>query len=660
MKHAARILALALALWCLAWGAMGLGETRNDLPVVVSLGDSYSSGEGIEDFYDQELPMVQRQFSQDWLAHRSKLSWPGLLQVPGLGAPLNHYKGSQWFFAACSGAVVNNLYYDQHKEYNRDGVKFSDATGWIDPQWEILNTLRKQGVQVDYVTLTLGGNDADFAKVVQLAALEPATTVVRTAFLKKKLAEIWKQFEADDGIRDQLRRAYIQIAAMTDYKAHIIVAGYPKLFCEELSSVLWPSPFSLAERRLINENVHRFNGEIRKLVQQCHDELGLDIEFVSVEEEFEDHGAYSDPETQYINPVWMPAQAQDIDETALVSSYSMHPNAKGAQAYARCVQRAIDAHYAATHREATLQAHLEQVLIPEYGVMATDALYDVEARTNAELSGILSADIFDYDGDGAKEMLVSRFVVAPPAETHVDNHDEVVLTLEMYEVLNGEVDMADKRDLLLQGIAEIQGKYGTTAACFRFDADGQPRIALDTFCGIEEATATLTVYRYDGSKFVYIGGAGSQRYGGGDMLSRRALTEPDFLCAATCSEWWGLLVNKPRDWSTVEKWDTEAHDWELPAREDCLHFLDLYRAAAADLGVTVARDLRVLPLEMEDAAAEADWEASYNVRFTQALGDVYAGTPGLQPLWRVASFQLLGKPLALYREDALGSLDAWR
>ena len=60
MKHAARILALALALWCLAWGAMGLGETRNDLPVVVSLGDSYSSGEGIEDFYDQELPMVQR------------------------------------------------------------------------------------------------------------------------------------------------------------------------------------------------------------------------------------------------------------------------------------------------------------------------------------------------------------------------------------------------------------------------------------------------------------------------------------------------------------------------------------------------------------------------------------------------------------------------
>ena len=59
-----------------------LAEETNDAVVVVSLGDSYSSGEGIEDFYGQEKEWEQRVKDEDWLAHRSTKSWPSLLKIP--------------------------------------------------------------------------------------------------------------------------------------------------------------------------------------------------------------------------------------------------------------------------------------------------------------------------------------------------------------------------------------------------------------------------------------------------------------------------------------------------------------------------------------------------------------------------------------------------
>ncbi|HRR78082.1 MAG TPA: hypothetical protein P5191_14980 [Ruminococcus sp.] len=50
----------------------------DDPVIVVSLGDSYSSGEGIPAFYGQEKAWEQRVYDEDWLAHRStkKLAGP--------------------------------------------------------------------------------------------------------------------------------------------------------------------------------------------------------------------------------------------------------------------------------------------------------------------------------------------------------------------------------------------------------------------------------------------------------------------------------------------------------------------------------------------------------------------------------------------------------
>ncbi len=42
--------------------------------IMVSLGDSYSSGEGIEPFYGQNESTADKVKNQDWLAHRSEKS----------------------------------------------------------------------------------------------------------------------------------------------------------------------------------------------------------------------------------------------------------------------------------------------------------------------------------------------------------------------------------------------------------------------------------------------------------------------------------------------------------------------------------------------------------------------------------------------------------
>ncbi|MBQ3668992.1 MAG: hypothetical protein II920_07190, partial [Clostridia bacterium] len=117
-------LALALALFnCVA-------ETG---PIIVSIGDSYASGEGIEPFFGQDLPVDAKIHDQDWLAHRSALSWPALLRFDGLDGTTGENKGKllknesgkyelvqegNWFFVASSGAVINHLYTTQRKSAN--------------------------------------------------------------------------------------------------------------------------------------------------------------------------------------------------------------------------------------------------------------------------------------------------------------------------------------------------------------------------------------------------------------------------------------------------------------------------------------------------------------------------------------------------------------
>lgn len=292
--------------------------------VIVSLGDSFSSGEGIEPFYGQNASAAEKVRNQDWLAHRSENSWPGRLTLPAVSGTMAENRDANWFFVATSGAETIHMHDRFKKNYDFSG---EEGSAYIDAQLDVFDKLGDK--KADYVTFTLGGNDAKFTDVVKDAAL----ATINPSALTDRLNAVWRDFYKEDGIRDKLRQSYTDIANAAGPQAKIIVAGYPKLLDKEGKGVL----FTKDAAALVNDSVCRFNDEIESLVNSCK-ASGIKICFVSVEDAFDGHEAYSDD--AYIHKVLLQRQAQDIQKG--ISSYSMHPNEKGAQAYAKCVQQKIN------------------------------------------------------------------------------------------------------------------------------------------------------------------------------------------------------------------------------------------------------------------------------------------------------------------------------
>ena len=341
------------------------GEGRRSL-VIVSLGDSYSSGEGIEPYYDQNA--ANRYSSLDFLAHRSERSWPGQLALPGVSGSMAEHRNENWFFAAASGARARHIWEKQQKTAKARFSRPSDNTPHyltyptkkLAPQLDIFNSLGDK--KADYVTLTLGGNDAGFGEIISHAIA--GHTYVGRSFLKLKLASLWKRFYAPEGIRDSLLRAYRLIAEAAGPQAQIIVAGYPRLFSPAGSKTL----FSRQAAVLMNDAVSDLNKHIEYLVGLLR-ASGLPIHFVSVEKEFEGHGAYSafydDPEArrniEFIHRITFGAGANDIDASKTTYAGSLHPNELGSQIYRACVQRKINELEAARHRLALGLSPLKSV-----------------------------------------------------------------------------------------------------------------------------------------------------------------------------------------------------------------------------------------------------------------------------------------------------------
>lgn len=298
--------------------------SQNKERIIVSMGDSYSAGEGILNYYGQSQPIEDKVKDHDWLAHRSENSWPGRLTLDG--KPM--IRNKNWYFVAASGAETPDIKGEQKKEYATD-KKASVQTEYLDPQIKVLQDLKNQGKEIDYVTITIGGNDAHFSNIIEIAA-HPA----KDSALQSELQKTWDEFYADGGIRDRIREVY-ELIHQTAPEAKIIVAGYPKLISEKIVY------FNSDEVNLINSSVTRFNNEIEAIVNSCKAD-GMKICFVSVEKEFEGNEAYaSSKDDEYLIRITK-CQPQDINQTKKYSASSIHPNDNGAKAYAKCVQDKID------------------------------------------------------------------------------------------------------------------------------------------------------------------------------------------------------------------------------------------------------------------------------------------------------------------------------
>lgn len=367
------------------YGSIEVSALNNDKSdrIIVSLGDSYSSGEGIDPFFDSELPLKEKVKSQDWLCHRSKNAWSGMLKLKdknGNSIIMNENRGSadkvgNWYFVAMSGAVIDNIldtepipkdakvvqtnfippkvsikseYAYRFKEYNKiNGISALDILhGFveIEPQLNVFDILEKQNKKADYVTMTIGGNDAKFTDVVKNAAL--GCRFLNQYHYNKLLKNIIeateeKNSENETKIQIKLEQVFRKIKDKAGEQAHIIVVGYPILFYpEHIGKVFSPDEISLIDKAAV-----KFNSQIEETVKKCRVD-GIKIHYVSVTSGFEGKEAYSGKgllsgRGAYIHSI-LPKLEQDIDDMSPISAYSMHPNIGGAKVYAKCVQNKID------------------------------------------------------------------------------------------------------------------------------------------------------------------------------------------------------------------------------------------------------------------------------------------------------------------------------
>lgn len=391
------ILALTLAMMSTPLYAYA-NETAIDPVIVVSLGDSYSSGEGIEPFYGQEKTLVDKVTDEDWLSHRSKKSWPAMLEIPGIEGTLKDYKAGsgtsapcEWYFKACSGAETKNIKSiamtkNYRKKYYNGSIFPSSLKGSVDIPAQ-LSVFDEIGRPADYVTLSIGGNDVGFAEVITICAT--GSTYLGSKKLEKKIEAIWNEFAVT---QENIKTVYNEIQNAAGVQAEIIVAGYPKLLDKEGKGFL----ISKKEATLVNANVTKFNERLKSIVSECHD-AGINIHFVDVEEEFDKdggHQAYSD--VPWINSIIFGSKAEDIDDYAIASSYSVHPNELGAQAYARCVNAKIAEIEMAKNSEGQAE------------ILITDGDVSLEIFTHAEESEDKSGTLPEVIGEVPTEDSLSE------------------------------------------------------------------------------------------------------------------------------------------------------------------------------------------------------------------------------------------------------------
>lgn len=403
--------------------------------VVVSLGDSYSSGEGITPFYGQDLPLEEKVWNEDWLAHRSKASWPSRLYIPGMpdGKTLGDYRNAtgayQWYFGAVSGAETKHFKKEQQpKPFCVKAPGFWSGF-WVPADEDVphmplqLSIFDRVSDDVDYVTLSVGGNDVDFSGIVK-QTVHPGAIYTP---LKAKFKTLWENINTHE---ENIKQVYRDINDKTHGTADIIVAGYPELFNKDGKGLV----IAKKEATIINENVIKFNTEVlSKIIGELQQE-NVKIHFVDVAPTFAaggGHQAYSSD--AWINKIDFTPNDQDLDQKAIGSAYSVHPNSRGAQAYADCVNAKI-AEIELTKRVGTLEGKI---------CKASDRTTPVTSAEINAYSPLRSEDATpDSNGNYSMELPANRYYVTVKADGYIpfkayavvkENQTEYMQTFLMVE-----------------------------------------------------------------------------------------------------------------------------------------------------------------------------------------------------------------------------------
>jgi hypothetical protein len=295
-----------------------------------ALGDSYSSGEGAAQY------LAGSDVAGDQ-CHRSALAYPSLLDASKQLGTLT--------FVACSGAVTSDLVGSNHEKAT------DPANGTIEPA-----QISSIPVHAKTVTLTIGGNDAGFASVLEScvsAKVGPINVFPRffesfngchdnatlNATVTKRLQALAGRATAKTpygtpivAISELLSRIHRQAP-----QAHLYVVGYPVLFGSTTRSchvgdvkvvhvplvgdVKARLTVSAADTSWLNDVAGRLNTVLREAA-----DAGSAATFVDASTQFAGH-RLCDSATSWIAPV--KGHADLGSRTSGLNPGSIHPTAAG-------------------------------------------------------------------------------------------------------------------------------------------------------------------------------------------------------------------------------------------------------------------------------------------------------------------------------------------
>jgi lysophospholipase L1-like esterase len=279
--------------------------------VYIALGDSYSAGEGLPPFQPgtENAPQGDR-------CHRSVSD----------GYPLFIWWGgmTERRFRACAGADVRNIY----DEVQKHGGVPSMLGLQLEP--DIMSD------DVKLITITIGGNDVGFAKVLKFCALlfPPTDGCLNNEF------DPYDDFQPDPTLEtwinarftqlgDDLDTLYGRLRAAAPSDVRILVLGYPSLFPEEIQFSCFGELglFNKTERR----GYIRYGVTLNNLIRERA--LAANLEYIDTMSLFSTHE---------------PCGAGGSDWMRFPSINSIdgwfHPNETGQEKLARAVLCYLDAH----------------------------------------------------------------------------------------------------------------------------------------------------------------------------------------------------------------------------------------------------------------------------------------------------------------------------
>jgi lysophospholipase L1-like esterase len=286
----------------------------------VSLGDSFSSGEGIPPFPGSDIPGVNN-------CHRSEESYAWYARPRGSRHRLEyiaHVSGTSRGFTfeqiACSGARTANVsrnlgldWRDEPAQLEQDVV--DDAT--------------------DLVTITIGGNDAEFAKIAEFcakAAFNCPDELWNPVLGSRSLVTLREWYFPH--IREQVRGALVnlfkEIRNEEARNAAVVVLGYPLLYNGLETSCA--GVIDQNERRFFADAVVFLNQTIREAAKEAG------VHFApGVAKAFLEHGRCG-TQAPWIISInggdWDGLSAPDDDRDD-----GLHPNHAGQQAYANVLSK---------------------------------------------------------------------------------------------------------------------------------------------------------------------------------------------------------------------------------------------------------------------------------------------------------------------------------